>query len=102
MKTLFAFSILEEMEIKELEIVKETPKQYVVKNYYGGNSCDFVHKSRMENGYRKYFETKDQAIQGLKDYCNKAIGWAENEIKRQNEHIANYKKILARLEEGKQ
>ena len=103
MKTLFAFSTwYDGFNIVELEIVKETPKQYVVKSIYGSPFNDHVNKSRMEIGHTHYFETKEKAVQGLKDYCHEAIGFAENKIARENEAIAKYKKILARLEEGKQ
>lgn len=101
MKFLYAFSTLsafEGMEIKKIEVKKETPKQYVVKNFYGFGGEDHINKSRMENGYRKYFETKELAIQGLKQHCLTHIQIHEQKIESSKKAIKNYQDILSMLE----
>ena len=103
MKTLYAFSIMsDELTIKEIEVVKETEKQYLVKNFYGGRSCDHINKSQMTNGYRRYFETKEQAIDGVKHYCHEAIKNCNRQIEIYQSGIERFNKVLASMEENKE
>ena len=77
-------------EIKECEVIKETDKQYKVLL----RGIRTFNKSEMSVWDYVFYETKNEAVMGLNDYCvsmitkkEKEIEEAQNFIKQCNETI---------------
>ena len=81
-------------EIKECEVVKETDKQYKVKVNYG---CRTMNKSEMSVWDYAFYETKEEAIRGLNDYCVSMIAKKNDEIERAQKRIAECKEVIKEL-----
>ena len=82
-------------EIKGVEVVKETDKQYKVLVDYGG--CRTINKSEMSVWDYAFYETKEEAVKGLNDYCISMIAKKNDEIERAQKIIAKYKEVIKEL-----
>ena len=78
------------LAIKEFEVVKETEKQYKIKGGYPTT----IFKRTMEVGDYKFYETKDEAVEGLIDYCKQSTSWCEDAIKREEAKINKYQEVI--------
>ena len=80
--------------IYENEVMKDTERQYVIKDAeYGGLA--FVNKSNMSLGNRRYFFiSKEACEQGLVDFLKKDIQWSREEIASREAKINERKKML--------
>lgn len=81
-------------EIKECEVVKETDKQYKTLTEYGLRA---INKSEMSVWDYAFYETKEEAIRGLNDYCVSMIAKKNDEIERAQKRIAEYKEVIKEL-----
>ena len=83
--------------IEELEVVKETPKTFMVKRF-GGRWEQRILKSEMALRSLLIFTTHKEAQDGLKKELIQKIDGAMKTIKRKNEEIQKYKSMLDDLE----
>ena len=81
--------------IEEWEVIKETEKQYKVRNV-----CVFtINKKDMGlfedyRCIRKFYETKNEAVIGLNDWCNSMIAQKEKEIEEAQNFIKQCKEAI--------
>ena len=80
-------------EINECEVIKETDKQYKVL-LYGSRT---INKSEMSVWDYAFYETKEEAVRGLNDYCISMIAKKNDEIERAQKRIAEYKEVIKEL-----
>ena len=77
-------------EVKEFEVVKETDKQYKIKNDFPST----ISKATMEVSGYKFYETKEQAIKGMVEHCKRSIEWCEKLINDQRNRISAYQRVI--------
>ena len=80
------------IEIEEFEVVKETEKQYKTNRNCGFLST--INKRTMENSDFKFYETREEAVKGLIEYCERSIEKCENQINYEKDKISKYQKII--------
>ena len=87
-------------QITEWEVVKETPKTYIVcrkeRDFFRGT--DTVRKNTMENRHLAYFYTREEAVEGYRQRLVARIETAKATIEREKKRIADYQECLRKLE----
>lgn len=87
----------EQYEIEEVEIIKETPKQYKIKGSMWDvtlNKSDlYRNKSCFGSQYHAYGEDQNLLIQEAKEFINEAISRLEAQLHKQGELLTSLCKI---------
>lgn len=99
MDKLYGFeSFFEIGEIKEWNIVKETPKTYIVQPQGGGWERT-VKKNEMSVGQATFATTYDEAVKAKRDKIVRRIESKNAEIKRRELEISKLQQQLKELNE---
>lgn len=88
-------------QITEWEVVKETPKTYLVKRNNGGvltRTPNTVRKETMNIYGLVYFHTREEAVEGCRQRLVARIEAGKATIEREKERIADYQERLRKLE----
>lgn len=87
-------------QITEWEVVKETPKTYIVRrkerDVFGGTNT--VRKENMNIYDLVYFHTREEAVEGYRQRLVARIEAGKATIEREKERIADYQERLRKLE----
>ena len=92
-KTLWYFNknFFKSYTVKEVEVIKETDKQYIVQE---GGWRRTVRKSCMENFNDRFYLTKEECDKGVIAYAKLEIYSAKNKIRYLEEKIGELKTYL--------
>lgn len=95
-KKLFYFStwISDAFEIKSCEVVKETKSQYVAQVY--GTSTKTINKSSMQTLVLRFFETKEQAIEGRRVFIEECIAKRKKTIEICQNEVEKLENLLTK------
>ena len=88
-------------QITEWEVVKETPKTYMVKPVSGEplmRNPNVVRKENMSIYDLVYFYTREEAVEGYRQRLVARIEAGKATIEREKERIADYQERLRKLE----
>lgn len=87
-------------EITEWEIVKETPKTYIVKRKENGifGGTNTVRKENMNIYDLIYFNTREEAVNGYRERLIARIEAGKSTIEQEKKKIADYQGRLRKLE----
>jgi len=88
-------------QITEWEVVKETPKTYLVKRNDGDvltRTSNTVRKETMNIYDLVYFHTREEAVEGYRQRLVARIEAGKATIEREKERIADYQERLRKLE----
>lgn len=80
-------------EIKPIEVVKETPKQLVVREImhsWSGEDKIREHRVGKETRHENYFKTYEEAYQFLLDKKQRAVEGAEKELFRKKKQLESF------------
>lgn len=88
-------------QITEWEVVKETPKTFLVKRKDGDiltRTPNTVRKENMNIYDLAYFHTREEAVEGYRQRLVARIEAGKATIEREKERIADYQERLRKLE----